>query len=201
LVPIIIPVQSAFIVIGPKKAASVASSVPTLISDTSVNVVAAVKLENERSVCPELAFSPTVQEISPSEVIDTPSYEYPQHCLYVRDLILCRRNGEGRYLVDAALTINTTFADTGAGPSVITKSLLDSLPDDACAVRTRDDQPLQPITGPDGSPLIPRGHVALVFSISGVTFRHRFLVIEGNPMLLLGNDFLASHAAIISLHA
>eukprot|EP00962_Isochrysis_galbana_P046552 scaffold18765_cov131-Isochrysis_galbana.AAC.1 len=74
-----------------------------------------------------------------------------------------------------------------------------SLPDDACISREEQEQKLDAIAGPDGSPLIPRGHVSLVFSISGVPFRHRFLVIEGNPMLLLGNDFLASHAAVISL--
>eukprot|EP00962_Isochrysis_galbana_P011954 scaffold3365_cov145-Isochrysis_galbana.AAC.2 len=32
-----------------------------------------------------------------------------------------------RYLVDSALTINTTLADTGAGPSVVTTTLLASL--------------------------------------------------------------------------
>eukprot|EP00962_Isochrysis_galbana_P026946 scaffold8421_cov114-Isochrysis_galbana.AAC.8 len=69
----------------------------------------------------------TVSEIHPSSVIDTPFTEYPRHCLYVRDLVLCRKNGEGRYLVDSALTINTTLADTGAGPSVVTTALLESL--------------------------------------------------------------------------
>eukprot|EP00962_Isochrysis_galbana_P000812 scaffold237_cov117-Isochrysis_galbana.AAC.2 len=129
----------------------------------------------------------TVSEIHPSSVIDTPFTEYPRHCLYVRDLVLCRKNGEGRYLVDSALTINTTLADTGAGPSVVTTTLLASLPDDACISREEQEQTLDAIAGPDGSPLIPRGHVSLVFSISGVPFRHRFLIIEGNPMLLLGN--------------
>jgi hypothetical protein len=28
-----------------------------------------------------------------------PSWLYPRHCLYVRDLVLCRQNGEGRFIV------------------------------------------------------------------------------------------------------
>eukprot|EP00962_Isochrysis_galbana_P028072 scaffold8850_cov134-Isochrysis_galbana.AAC.11 len=95
----------------------------------------------------------TVSEIHPSSVIDTPFTEYPRHCLYVRDLVLCRKNGEGRYLVDSALTINTTLADTGAGPSVVTTTLLASLPDDACISREEQSQKLDAIAiiaGPDG---------------------------------------------------
>eukprot|EP00962_Isochrysis_galbana_P029700 scaffold9550_cov111-Isochrysis_galbana.AAC.5 len=160
----------------------VASSTPTAVSSLPVLppmiMVAAVSTSNENQGMgtggPE-----TVSEIHPSSVIETPFTEYPRHCLYVRDLVLCRKNGEGRYLVDSALTINTTLADTGAGPSVVTTTLLASLPDDACISREEQEQKLDAIAGPDGSPLIPRGHVSLVFSISGVPFRHRFLVIEG----------------------
>mmetsp|Transcript_31757 Transcript_31757/g.101305 ORF Transcript_31757/g.101305 Transcript_31757/m.101305 type:complete len:214 (+) Transcript_31757:45-686(+) len=152
----------------------VASSTPTAVSSLPVLppmiMVAAVSTSNEDQGMgtsgPE-----TVSEIHPSSVIETPFTEYPRHCLYVRDLVLCRKNGEGRYLVDSALTINTTLADTGAGPSVVTTTLLASLPDDACISREEQEQKLDAIAGPDGSPLIPRGHVSLVFSISGVPFR------------------------------
>jgi hypothetical protein len=93
-----------------------------------------------------------------------------------------------------------TLADTDAGPSVVTQSLLDLLPEDACISRSDTEHPPFPVRGPDGSPLITRGHVHLSFSVSEIPFRHQFLVIEGHPMLLLGNDFLAAHAAVISLN-
>jgi hypothetical protein len=83
---------------------------------------------------------------------------------------------------------------------VVTTSLLDTLPDDACMTRSLDERPAGTILGPDGSPLIARGYAHLTFSLSGALFRHKFLVIEGNPMLLLGNDFLAAHSANIKLN-
>jgi hypothetical protein len=141
-----------------------------------------------------------VQQLESPKIIETPFEEYPRHCLYVRDLVLCRTNGEGSYLVDSALTVNTTIADTGAGPSVVTTSLLDTLPDDVCITRSLDERPSGTILGPDGSPLIARGYAHLTFLLSGTLFRLNFLVIEGNPMLLLGNDFLAAHAANIELN-
>ena len=97
---------------------------------------------------------------------------------------------EGVILADSALTVNSTLADTGAGPSVVTTSLLSSLPNDACVERL-PQAVVTPLHGPDGLPLITRGKARIVFSVGGFLFRHTFMVIEGNPMLLLGNDFLS----------
>ena len=54
---------------------------------------------------------------------------------------------------------------------------------------------------PDGNPLRVRGYTTIVFSLARVEFRHRFLIVDGAPMLLLGNDFLGAHAACINLSA
>ena len=138
----------------------------------------------------------------PDSVVDTLPSAYPRHCLYVRDLMVCRSGEatgkEGVILADSALTVNSTLADTGAGPSVVTTSLLSSLPNDACVERL-PQAVVTPLHGPDGLPLITRGKARIVFSVGGFLFRHTFMVIEGNPMLLLGNDFLATHAASIQL--
>jgi hypothetical protein len=66
--------------------------------------------------------------------------------------------------------------------------------------RSLNERPTGTTLRPDGSPLIARGYAHLTFSLSGTLFRHKFLVIEGNPMLLLGSDFLAAHAANIKLN-
>jgi hypothetical protein len=128
--------------------------------------VAAVKMEAPTTIItpPSVA---VVQQLESPKIIETPFEEYPRHCLYVRDLVLCRTNGEGSYLVDSALTVNTTLADTGAGPSVVTTSLLDTLPGDVCMTRSLDERPTGTILGPDGSPLIARGYAHLTFSLSG----------------------------------
>jgi hypothetical protein len=170
-----------------------------LLAAPPVVMVAAVKREEPATVMAP-PFVAVVQKVESPKIIKTPYEEYHRHCLYVRDLVLCRTNGEGSYLVDSALTVNTTLADTGAGPSVVTTSLLDTLPDDVCITRALDERPTGSILRPDGSPLISRGYAHLTFSLSGTLFRHKFLVIEGNPMLLFGNDFLAAHAANIKLN-
>jgi hypothetical protein len=93
-----------------------------------------------------------------------------------------------------------TYVGIAAGPLVVTTSFLDTLPGDVCMTRSLDERPAGTILGPDGSPPIARGYAHLTFSLSGYLFRHKFLVIEGNPMLLLGNDFLAAHSANIKLN-
>jgi hypothetical protein len=66
--------------------------------------------------------------------------------------------------------------------------------------RSLDERPAGTMLGPDGSPLIAHGYAHLTFSLSGTLFRHKFLFIEGNSMLRLGNDFLAANSAIIKLN-
>ena len=38
----------------------------------------------------------------------------------------------------------------------------------------------------------------LLFTLSGQSFRHRFIVVEGGDLLLLGNDFIALYHATVT---
>jgi len=90
------------------------------------------------------------------------------------------------------------LADTGAGPSVVTTELLLILPIDASVIRDYDDINTN-VCGPDGRALTTAGHATIVFTLAGLACRHRFLVVEGSSMVLLGNDFLHSRGATINL--
>ena len=145
---------------------------------------------------------PNVAEDDVTEATLTP---YPPHCLYVADLVVCREprpneigQGPTHYVVDMALTVRKALEDTGAGPSVITTKLLELLPADACVYRDLKAKPM-PAAGPDGRLLVQYGTATLIFQLAGVACRHSFLVIEGEPMLLLGNGFLVARKAVISL--
>jgi hypothetical protein len=54
------------------------------------------------------------------------------------------------------------------------------------------------LTGANGKVLLELGTVTLVFTIDGYAFRHTFRLVEGGFLLLLGNDFLAAHDAVIT---
>ena len=128
--------------------------------------------------------------------------------LFVQGLTVCRRAQtrgqlrQGRhtfYSVDVALAIANALADTGAGPSIVTTQLLAQLPADA-VIRDQHAHTL-PVVGPDGNPLERHGTAQIVFDLNGKAFSHLFLVVEGSPLLLLGNDFLKAHRARIDLGA
>ena len=55
------------------------------------------------------------------------------------------------------------------------------------------------VCGPDGRALATAGHATIVFTLAGLACRHRFLVVEGSSMVLLGNNFLHSRGATINL--
>ena len=127
-----------------------------------------------------------------------PNAQYQRNCLYVRGLTVCRkvRRQLQRFRVDVAMTVRKSLADSGAGPSVLTTELLAALPDDACVNRDTDSE-VPPTNGPDGKPLRTHGHATVIFDLGGVHYRHRFLVVEGAPLLILGNDFMDAYSANI----
>jgi len=90
------------------------------------------------------------------------------------------------------------LADTCAGPSVVTTELLLSLPVDASVIHDYDETNTN-VCGPDGRALTTAGHATIVFTLAGLACRHRFLVVEGSSMVLLGNNFLHSRGATITL--
>ena len=98
----------------------------------------------------------------------------------------------------AACSIRESISDTGAGPSIIGTQILARLPADAAVSRSDDRATVdEEITGANGQPLVSRGTVTLVFTLSGHPFRHDFLVVDGGDLLLLGNDFLSRYQATI----
>jgi hypothetical protein len=84
-------------------AATVPPPILPLPSAPSV-MVAAVECQGPATVMspPSVA---VVQQLASPKIIETSFEEYPRHCLYVRDLVLCRTNGEVSYLIDSALTV------------------------------------------------------------------------------------------------
>ena len=102
------------------------------------------------------------------------------------------------YLVPRAV------CDTGAGPSIVTTELLAALPPDACVLRLQptpanDDGGLPRMAGASGAPLVCLGKAIIIFTIDGYAYRHRFYIVEGKSLMLIGMDFLALHHAKIDL--
>ena len=138
--------------------------------------------------------------VTPKSVrLDVPS------CLHLQGVTVCRRaqtrNREGdHYWVDSAFTDTVrTLPDTGAVPSVVTTGLLAQLPADALVSRHRESATYA-VEGPSGSPLTSQGHATIVFDIDGKAYRHKFLVIEGKPLFILGGDFMEPWKAKLELN-
>ena len=118
------------------------------------------------------------------------------HCAYVRNMVVARHTADGKgrsYRIDAATCgISNALGDTGAGLSIVGSRLLQSLPKDACVEHvSRKGTADLTLHGAGGEPLVTRGTVTLLFTLSGRAFRHSFIVVEGGDLLLLGNDFIA----------
>lgn len=140
----------------------------------------------------------------------TPSLgAYTTSALYVSDFRVRRRKTpipEGSQK-DDVYTVNHVvmptrkiLADTGAAPSVITTQLLEKLPRDSCVSRDARAQ-VGPLNGANGKALITFGTATIDFELGKTPCRHRFAVIQGRPLVLLGNDFLAPRKAQIQLNS
>ena len=151
---------------------------------------------------PESATAATVAAVIPESAFAlTPHDPFAEakHALFVSDLKVLRFRNKERteYHVNAAYAVPRSLTDTGAGPSIATTGLLAELPPDACLDRD-PDAAVHPVNGPDGRPLRTHGTARLSFLMGGCPCRHDFLVVEGAPLLLLGNDFLAPRKAAIT---
>jgi len=147
---------------------------------------------------PSIVIVAATMPIHHSTVTDTPASGCHRHCLFVEEFIICGARGQSNYVSDDSFRVPRALADTGAGPSVITTELLLSLPIDASAIRDYDETNTN-VCGPDGRALTTAGHATIVFTLVGLACRHRFLVVEGSSMVLLGNDFLHSRGDTINL--
>ena len=138
------------------------------------------------------------------DVARTPSVEaYAASSLYVADFQVARR-AQTRNTADTYYTVGTAvagrvLADTGAAPSIITTGLLEKLPLD-CRLSRDPWAVVGPLSGPDGRPLVTMGRVKIEFRLGETRCQHEFAVVQGKPLVLLGNDFLVPRNAEILLN-
>ena len=91
------------------------------------------------------------------------------------------------------------LADTGAGPSIISQGILDRLPSNAAIQRMKGPTKSVEVVDVQGGQLLLTHMVRITFLLNGLGYEHAFRVLEGGDLVILGNDFLRSHGAIISL--
>jgi hypothetical protein len=140
------------------------------------------------------------EEIGEEELTHTPVQIYTDHALYLSGVTLLHRTDrKHRYRMDVATLSTRTLSDTGAQPSIVTTGLLAGLPKTAC-VEVNPDASYEPLVGPDGNYLKLRGKATIRFDLHGTPCVHTFVVVEGQPLLLFGNDFLGPRKARISMN-
>ena len=128
--------------------------------------------------------------------------------LYVRNFTVLRRvkqetrkgvrKGElATYLVTKVLACHgRSLPDSGAAPSILTTGMLAEMP--AECVTYYPNEQHTPLDAAGGTPLILKGTARLRFAMDGVPCSHDFTVVEGKPLILLGNDFLSPRRASIT---
>ena len=142
--------------------------------------------------------------IMEQDIALTPSLEAYAACsLYVTDFHVARR-AQTRQTADALYTVSSAvagkvLADTGAAPSIVTTELLEKLPKD-CRISRDPYAAVGPLNGADGKPLVTLGKVKIDFLLGGTPCKHEFTVVQGKPLVLLGNDFLVPRNAEILLN-
>ena len=90
------------------------------------------------------------------------------------------------------------IADTGSCASIVSKEVLDQLPGGHAGMIKQNEARVD-VKSVSGEALVFSGTVELEVSIAGYEFVHLFKVMTGGNVLLLGNDFLASHEAVIMI--
>ena len=139
-----------------------------------------------------------------SEVTLTPSLgAYAASSLYVTEFRVARKaqtrqTDDELYSVDTAVA-GRVLADTGAAPSIVTTELLEKLPRD-CRLSRDPYASVGPLNGADGKPLVTLGRVKIDFYLGDTPCQHEFTVVQGKPLVLLGNDFLVPRNAEIHLN-
>ena len=83
---------------------------------------------------------------------------------------------------------------------MIGRRLLHALPPDAVVRHVPCAARISPVVGPSGERLLMLGTVSIVFAVEGRPYTHRFEVVDGGDLFILGNDFLAKHKGKIEPH-
>ena len=146
------------------------------------------------------ATSATSADFSESDIADSSVEHEDARCAYLADLRVAQVADSRRrsFRVNAASALVSGMGDSGAFTSMVANQLLHNLPPGAAV----DWLPTAPtaiphVSGANGGTLLCLGYVTIVFTISGRPYRHRFLVVEGGNLFILGNDFLARWKAKI----
>ena len=196
--------------------------IPRGVAVMAAHVVAAVEPTDETSSAE--AASSTVDNgtdsTGPADASGSQGEEvglrraYPRNSLFVKGLTVTRyaqtrKTAHQRIDVESAtvdssakelkVLLDRVLADTGAGPSVITLGLLGKLPLD-CVISRDYQAKVRPMEGPEGQLLTSHGTADIKFEIDNIPYRCVFNVVEGRPLMLLGNDFLDAHRATIGLN-
>ena len=122
------------------------------------------------------------------------------HCAYVQNVMILDSGGEEiDKSYNVACFVRYALGDTGAGISVIASDLLKLLPPSALSnlipLPAHHDSGVQ---AANGSALIILGTVELTFFLAQRIYCHKFQIIEGEALLILGNDFIASHQGCVA---
>lgn len=134
----------------------------------------------------------------------------PRNAAFITDFqVLCRAHGkENRdptFAHDYVPGLNDchiqmAIADSGAGPSIVSQSVLNQLPKGVAVRTVKGFEPCSiPVEDANGGALHFTGQVEIHFLLDGMAYNHIFTVNEGGDLLLLGNDFLCAHQATIHL--
>ena len=134
------------------------------------------------------------------------------HAMFVKGLRIIqraqsRKRSDSTYDINCALAttmepseaVEESLADSGAGPSVITTGLIERLPTN-CDISWRRDAAVAPVSAADGQPLRLQGTAVLSFYLGNTPCRHEFIVVQGKPLLILGNDFLVPRSAKLNFN-
>ena len=210
-VPRSAPVAAATPVHTPpeSRASSPLPSRPTAHVSWRAPVVAsassAASYSSSRSLSEASASGGGCDLVSAEEVDDLARPSHAVHCAYLKDFRVLqhapRRARAGardlQYRVGSAW-VRFALGDSGAGPSLITASLLGKLPSDAVLRQRPQPSHVTPdLSTADGSPMVVLGEVDIAFHLGGAAFWHTFSVVEGDDLLILGNDFIASHGGSV----
>ena len=148
--------------------------------------------------------TPVISEADAATLTPPAARVSASHSLHVRGLTVkrhaqTRHREDKHYRVDDVYTVSQSLCDSAAGPSIVTTGLLALLPADAVVERSRDNTSY-PLLGADGKELRQSGSMVLIFRLGDTPCRHRFRLVEGKPLLLLGTDFLDPRRAVISMN-
>ena len=127
----------------------------------------------------------------------------PTHSLYIKNLRLLThsqtRKPNHQSLEVRCAIANRPLCDSGAGPSVLTTGFLNNAPSNLQIVRNHHAE-VGPINEASGQPMVTQGTAKLTFDLDGTICEHDFVVALGEPLLILGNDFLDPRRAVIRLN-